>query len=111
MLNELNVQIGCRVRRLRSERKLSREGLSEKCELSTQFLADIEAGRKSMTTTSLWKVARALSVSSDYLLFGSYEEKNQTILMEKVSMLPKEDLPLAERLIDALLETRKNKLR
>lgn len=46
MLNELNAQIGCRVRRLRSEQKLSREGLSEKCELSTQFLADIESGRK-----------------------------------------------------------------
>lgn len=111
MLNELNTQIGCRVRRLRSEQKLSREGLSEKCDLSTQFLADIEAGRKSMTTTSLWKVARALSVSSDYLLFGGCEEKNLTMLMEKVSMLPKEDLPLAERLIDALLETRRNKLR
>lgn len=110
MLNELNTQIGCRVRRLRSERKLSREGLSEKCDLSTQFLADIEAGRKSMTTTSLWKVARALSVSSDYLLFGSCEEKNLTMMVQKLSMLPKEDLPLAERLIDALLETRrKNK--
>ena len=110
MLNELNAQIGCRVRRLRSEQKLSREGLSEKCELSTQFLADIESGRKSMTTTSLWKVARALSVSYDYLLFGSCEEKNLTVLMEKVSMLSKEDLPLAERLIDAVLETRRNRL-
>lgn len=111
MINNLNIEIGARVRTLRGEQKLSREGLSEKCDLSTQFLADIEAGRKSMTTTSLFKVARALSVSSDYLLFGGCSKKSLSVLMDKLSTLREEDLPLAEKLIDALLEERGEKNR
>ena len=77
---ERNREIGKRVREVREYQKLSRERLAEKADISTQFLSDIEMGRKSMTTSTLCNITAALAVSADYLLFGNAEEKETSPL-------------------------------
>ncbi len=67
---DLPFEIGKRIRSNRELKRLSREELAEAADVSVSFLSDIEHGRKSMTTTSLYKVCQALGVSADYLLFG-----------------------------------------
>lgn len=71
MRNELNFEVGCRIRNLREYAHYTREVLAEKADISVQFLADIETGRKSMTVKTLRNIAQSLHVSADYIIFGS----------------------------------------
>ena len=66
-----NAEVGRRINETRKHRGYSREKLSEMAEVSVQFLADIEKGRKSMTIATLRRVAAALNVTTDYIVNGS----------------------------------------
>ena len=55
----VNSAIGRRLRCRREELALTREKLAECAEISVQFLADIETGRKGMTVQTLRKLALA----------------------------------------------------
>lgn len=70
-MNTSNEKIGTRIREFRNFQKLSREALAEKAGISTQFLADIEGGKKGMTISTLIKLCNALHVSSDSIIFGN----------------------------------------
>ena len=61
-------ETGKRIFKLRKERGLTREHLAEMADISVQFLADIEKGRKNMTVTTLRKLSSALMVSTDYIV-------------------------------------------
>lgn len=76
MIDNLNTDMGSRIRALRDEKDITRERLAEKAEISTQFLADLELGYKGMSAATLYKLSRALCVSSDYLLFGNKNNKS-----------------------------------
>lgn len=64
-------ETGKRIFMLRKERGLTRERLAEMADISVQFLADIEKGRKNMTVTTLRKLSAALMVTTDYVVNGS----------------------------------------
>lgn len=70
-MNTENIEIGLRIRNLREDAKLSREKLAELSFISTQFLSDIETGKKGMTVTTLKKICNALNVSTDYIVYGN----------------------------------------
>ena len=70
----VNSAIGRRLRCRREELALTREKLAECAEISVQFLADIETGRKGMTVQTLRKLALALHCSADDLVFGAEPE-------------------------------------
>ncbi len=67
---------GLRILSLRKNQGLTRERLAEMADISVQFLADIEKGKKSMTVTTLRKLAAALHVTTDYIVNGSESENN-----------------------------------
>ena len=67
---DLNKEVGGRIRTIREYSNLTREVLAEKADISVQFLADIENGRKSMTVKTLKKLSESLMVSCDYIVFG-----------------------------------------
>lgn len=73
MSNE-NEAIGKRIRDIREFQKLSRERLAEYANISTQFLSDIETGKKGMTVSTAKKICTALHVSSDSIIFGTENE-------------------------------------
>ena len=79
---QTNREIGLRLRSLREAQDLTRERLAEQAEISVQFLADIETGRKGMTVQTLRKLAMALHCSADAIVFGVQPERNgrQTLL-------------------------------
>ena len=56
---DLAAEIGLRVRNNRTLLKLSREKLAEEADISLSFLADIEHGRKNMTTVTLYGLCKA----------------------------------------------------
>lgn len=98
------IDIGKRVRQTREHYKLTREQLAEMANISPQFLVHIENGAKSMTALTICKLARALNVSADYLLFGLDDtDLNRTLATEALlSMLP-EDREVAEKILQAVL--------
>lgn len=66
----VKAQIGRRLREKREQSGYTREKLGELCSLSPRFIANIELGDSTFSLDSLMTVCRALSCSSDYLLFG-----------------------------------------
>ncbi len=76
---ENNTDVGKRINEIRKYRGYTREKLSEMADVSVQFLADIEKGRKSMTIATLRRIADALNISTDYIVNGTeiFTENNQ----------------------------------
>ena len=68
---EYNTDVGKRINEIRIHREYTREKLSELADVSVQFLADIEKGRKSMTIATLRRIADALNVTTDYIVNGT----------------------------------------
>ncbi len=65
------VAIGARVRQARKASGMTIESLAEAAETSYQFLSQVEKGEQTMTAIKFGRLAKALGVSSDYLLFGA----------------------------------------
>ncbi len=66
----VNAQIGERIRELREIQNYTREAFAEKIDISTKFLYEIEVGKKGFSAETLCRIAQALSVSCDYIMFG-----------------------------------------
>ena len=78
--------LGNRILALRKSKGLTREKLAEMADISVQFLADIEKGRKNMTVTTLRNIAAALAVTTDYIVNG---KSNTDIDFDELSELYK----------------------
>ena len=64
-------ELGERLRQRRALLRMTQEQLSQKLDISKNFLGDVERGKKSMSTKTLYKAAKILNVSIDYLMDGS----------------------------------------
>lgn len=101
-----NSVFGKRIREMREYQKLSREKLSEMADISTQFLADIETGRKGMSAITLKKICDALHISADSIVYGS-DNKTDSNLESIVSRIPenkRSDFEQAVSLIARIIE-------
>ena len=68
---DLNIAIGNRVRLIREAQNKTRDKLSEEADISPHFLFEIETGKKSMTANTIINLAKALNVTTDFILLGS----------------------------------------
>lgn len=107
MNNESN-DVGKRIEATRKQRGYTRERLSELADISVQFLADIERGRKSMTVATLRRIAAALDVTTDFIVNGTEYSENERIntMLAALSPYHKEQ---AEKLVALFAETIKHK--
>ena len=64
------VAVGRRLKLARTMRKMTQEKLAEAADTSVQFRSQLENGEQTMTMIKFGRLATALRVSSDYLLFG-----------------------------------------
>ena len=67
---EIQKLIGHNLTRQRLAQNITREQISEKVGISTTFYANLECGNKMMSLVTLRKLADALCVSTDVLLYG-----------------------------------------
>ena len=63
--------LGIRIRQARKEHHVTQEQLGELCELSTAHIGHIERGTRIPSIDTLFRIAQALDVSMDYLIFDS----------------------------------------
>lgn len=80
---------------------MTREKLADKADITSQFLYDIEMGRKGFSADTLYRIANALSVNSDYILSGPKE----TLTDKDIDELIRYFTPAQRVLIKQLLET------
>lgn len=88
------------IKSVRCARRLSVKELSQKADISTKFLYDIEAGKRGVSYITLYKIASALNVTCDYLILG--EERN--ISNELISVLEQLDIREQKLLYTMALE-------
>lgn len=100
----LNKEIGQRVRKIREYHEMTREKLAEYADISVQFLASIESGKKSMTTFTLYKMAKALQVSPDYLVCGENSCESLDTINILLGTLAPSERDIAERLLQTYIK-------
>lgn len=65
------VAIGQRLRQRRTELGLTREKMAELANIGTGYYGQLEIGTSQMSLDTLMKLAQAMHVSTDYILFGN----------------------------------------
>ncbi|HBB29264.1 MAG TPA: XRE family transcriptional regulator [Clostridiales bacterium] len=103
MKKDLDIQIGHRIRMKREEQKISREKLAECIDISPQFLAQIELGRRGMSSATLYKICNALSASADYIVLGKENENDLSSFNKMLSNLDPKYLMYAEDLLKTFI--------
>ena len=103
-LNELNIEVGARITELRKQRGYTREKLSELADVSVQFLADIEKGRKSMTVATLKRIAAALLVPTDYIVNGTMGNSDNDGIVSIINTLSDQNKKRAEKILTIFAE-------
>ena len=102
-MNSENTVIGQRIRTVREKQKLSREKLAELSNISTQFLADIETGKKGMTVATLKKICSALHISADSIIFGTVNS-DTSVINAMLSTVPKEKTEEIEQIFNMIIK-------
>ena len=95
---DLNIAIGNRIRLIREAQGKTRDKLSEEADISPHFLFEIETGKKSMTSNTIVNLAKALNVTTDFILLGSTTPMAKIIT--NLEGLPPDQLSLAEQFIE-----------
>ena len=99
-MSEFNKKLGLKIKKLRERRGYSREKLGEMAEISDRFIYDVETGQKGISAETLYKLSRALNVTSDYLLFETEENKNDlSYVTETLKNLNPSELESVEKII------------
>lgn len=66
--------VGERIRKRRNELGWTQDALAQKAGVSKSFLSDLENGKRNVGADTLYDIARALSLSLDYLMSGKEGE-------------------------------------
>ena len=69
--------VGERIKTRRLELGWTQEQLCQRAGISTGFLSDLENDKRSVSAENLLDIARALSLSLDYLMTGKASEEEQ----------------------------------
>lgn len=101
-------ETGKRIRDFRIQNGLTQAQLAESLDISTNFISEIETGKKSLSLDTLHRLCSKYNLSADYLLFGqqSSSPSSQT-LSEFLSSLSIDDIPIVIQYLEATLEIKK----
>ena len=97
--NDLKEIIGKNLRNIRADRKMTREQMAELVGVSTTFYANLETGNKMMSVTTLKKIADALGVSTDSILYEDRPCEAADRIRKVLSNQPQEVAHIAEKLV------------
>lgn len=105
-IKDINVEIGTRIKRLRMERKLTREGFAELSGYTSNFIQEVERGRSGLSSESIRAFAVALGVSTDMILFGEANDEF-AFIVEKLKAVPANKLSHVLAIINETVECAK----
>ena len=103
-LKEFNLNVGRRIRKLREERRYSREKLAEMAEMNDKFLYEVEVGKKGLSAEKLYKLAQSLDTSVEYLASGQQDNKSQLLYTLLIDFFHKNSIRCIEDLAHKIVE-------
>ena len=104
MEEDYNLMVGLRIREIRESMHLSREKFSEKCDISSSFLADVERGKKSLTSKTIYKICSSCNISADYIVLGHKEGFDKDVGIELLNSFNNQQM---EHIVNILYEIKK----
>ena len=66
-MEEINIRFGRRIKELRLRQNISQEELAFRCQLSKNYVSDVERGTRNITLKVVEKFAKGLQVPIAYL--------------------------------------------
>lgn len=98
-----NLEIGNRIRKIRTELKMSRNVFSENIDISESYLAQLELGNKSLGMNTLISLCEYTGCSADYILFGNEEDKELSKKVNRIVYhLPENSLTLSYEILRSI---------
>lgn len=70
MNENIQIKIGQRIKELRNQRGISQEKFALSIEMDRTYLASVEAGKRNISITNLYKIATGLNISLSELFSG-----------------------------------------
>lgn len=86
----INKILGERLKEIRTTKKITREMLAEKIDVSARFLADVETGKVGISLSTLKNICESLDISADFLL-GNTSNKDDCEIYELNSIINRID--------------------
>jgi transcriptional regulator with XRE-family HTH domain len=75
-MDSINIKFGRRIKELRLRQNISQEELAFRCQLSKNYVSDVERGTRNVTLKVVEKFARGLRVHPSFL-FQWHDEVHQ----------------------------------
>lgn len=75
-MTDFSIALGNRIKELRKKKGFSQERLSEKADISSKYLGEIERGRVNISALVLYNLATALEVSVSDLIQSEQQKIN-----------------------------------
>lgn len=99
---EFNRKVGQRIMAARLIHKYTREYLAELADISPKFLYEVETGKKGCSSYVLYRIAGALELKSDYIIYGDTEMLLSNDLREIMGLFNKNQVVALQDLIKML---------
>jgi len=97
-------EMGARILERRKALRLSQEELAERADISKQTVSRAENAQRELGARNLFKIAKALEVSPDYLLTGEYSESDALLLSQRAANLTPHQFTYLEDFIRKFIE-------
>lgn len=100
---EINLLLGEKLKEIRLEKKMTREALSEKLDVSSRFLASVESGQVGISLATLKKICLEFGASADVLLGVTAFDENEKIYEDIFNRIKQLDKIYLENLLEIIV--------
>ncbi len=103
-MNSFYDNTGARIRQLREANRYTREKFAELADISPKFLYEIETGQKGFSADTLYRIAKSLSVSCEYILSGKQTGTAYEAVLDDLKMFDEHQLHTLSKLLKLIYE-------
>lgn len=97
-------EIGQRLRQRRTELGLTRDKMSELCDIGSGYYGQLEVGTSQMSIDTLIKISRSMHLPIEYILFGTdHESGDPSAVIDILHQCTPRELRLAEDMLKLFL--------
>ena len=104
MVNNIYENAGLRIRNLREVNRYTREEFSEIVGISPKFLYEIETGQKGFSADTLYRIAKGLSVTTEYILTGDNHLELSEEIVSTIGLFSNAQLQSLNKLLKVIYE-------
>lgn len=107
-MENTKTEIGKRIRNFRTANNLTQAQLAENLDISTNFISEVETGKKNISLEILCRLCRHYNLSADYILLGKdSSSSSQYTLSRFLFSLSAEDIPTIIEYLEASMKLKK----